>query len=59
MYTVVSLDSPSTTSGLTYQVYVQAETPQTLWVNRGQENDGDTAISGRFVSSITLMEISG
>lgn len=59
MFTVASLDSPGTTSALTYQVYVQAENPQTLWINRGNEADGDTAISGRFVSSITLMEISG
>jgi hypothetical protein len=59
MYTVVSLDSPSTTSSLTYQVYIKAESPQTVWINRGNESDGDTAITGRFVSSITLMEISG
>jgi hypothetical protein len=59
MYTVVSLDSPSTTSSLTYQVYIQGESPQTVFINRGNESDGDTAITGRFVSSITLMEISG
>lgn len=59
MYTVVSVDSPSTTSALTYQVFVQGESPQTLWINRGGESDGDVAVSGRFVSSITVMEIAG
>jgi hypothetical protein len=52
------LDSPATTSSTTYKIQAQAESPQTLWVNRGKENDGDNPLSGRFTSTITVMEIS-
>lgn len=53
------LDAPSSTSALTYQVRVRSESPQTLWVNRGNELDGDTVITQRLISMITLMEVSG
>ena len=53
------LDSPATASALTYKVRCQAESPRTIWVNRGSEPDGNSAVTGRFVSSITVMEISG
>lgn len=53
------LDSPATTSATTYKVQVQAESPRTVWINRGGESDGDTAITGRFTSTITAMEIAG
>ena len=53
------LDSPATTSATTYKVQVQAETPRTVWINKGGESDGDYAITGRFTSSITVMEIKG
>jgi hypothetical protein len=56
-FPVIYLDSPSSTSPLTYAVQVQAESPRTVYINRGVENDGDSAISGRFVSTITAMEI--
>ena len=58
-FTVVSVDSPSSTSALTYQVYIQAESGQTAMINRGNESDGNSSITGRFVSSITVMEIAG
>ena len=51
------LDSPSTTSQITYKVRARAENPKTLYVNRGNEADGDAAITSRFVSTITVMEI--
>ena len=51
------LDSPATTSSTTYKIQAQAESPQTLWINRGAESDGDTALTGRFTSTITVMEI--
>ena len=52
------LDSPSTTSQITYKVRARAENPKTLYVNRGNEADGDNAITSRFVSTITVMEVS-
>ena len=51
------LDSPSTTSQITYKVRARAENPKTLYVNRGKEGDGDNSITSRFVSTITVMEV--
>ena len=42
------LDSPSTTSQVTYKVRARAENPKTLYVNRGKEGDGDNSITSRF-----------
>ncbi len=53
------LDSPATTASTTYNVQIRAESPQTVYINRGLEADGDSSISPRTVSSITVMEISG
>jgi hypothetical protein len=53
------LDTPSSTSLLTYQIRVRAESPSTTWINRGNEADGDASITQRLISSITLMEVSG
>jgi hypothetical protein len=51
------LDSPATTSALTYKVQVRNNiAAQTVYVNRTQL-DSDNAAWGRAVSSITLMEI--
>jgi len=53
------LDSPSSTSSLTYQVYqYQAGGGQTFYLNRSQ-NDADQGDDPRMSSTITLMEISG
>jgi len=52
------LDSPSTTSQITYKVRARAENPKTLYVNRGQEGDGNNSITSRFISTITVQEIS-
>ena len=58
-YTVNFLDSPSSTSALTYKLQMFSESSGTAYVNRGVENDGDSAITGRFTSAITVMEIAG
>ena len=51
------LDSPSSTSALTYKVQVRSQAG-TYYINRSV-SDGDSADIGRTSSSITLMEIAG
>lgn len=53
------LDSPGLASAITYQIRVRAESPQTVWVNRGNEADGDQVFTQRLISMITLMEVAG
>lgn len=50
------LDTPSTTSAITYSVEVQVNAG-TLFINRTQD-DQDASQVGRFVSTLTLMEVS-
>jgi len=51
------LDSPSTTSAISYSVRARVPSTGTLYINRGQ-SDTDAAFgAGRTVSSITVMEI--
>ena len=52
------LDSPSTTSATTYQVYVAQEGGSTMHLNRFG-SDANHAYHPRATSGITLMEISG
>jgi hypothetical protein len=53
------LDSPSTTSAVTYQLQlINDRDTETIYVNRGQ-SDGDGSQSFRNASSITVMEIAG
>ena len=54
---ILFLDSPVTTSAITYRVMTRAESPRTVYINRGDETDGNQVISGRFCSSLTVMEI--
>ena len=49
------LDSPNTTSAVTYKVQASCES-QSYYINRSS-GDADNTISGRTVSSITVMEI--
>ena len=49
------LDSPASTSALTYKIQVQNYTG-TLYLNRSY-NDSDASYSGRGASTITVMEI--
>jgi hypothetical protein len=53
------LDSPSSTSSLTYQIRIRSEGGNTVWVNRGNEADGDSSVTQRLISMITLMEVAG
>ena len=54
---IVHLDSPATTSSITYQVEARRTgTASTVFVNRSG-NDGNEARSVRGASSITVMEI--
>jgi len=51
------LDTPNTTSEITYKGYWRANSgPQTIYLNRTQ-NDTDAMYGARGVSSITAMEI--
>lgn len=52
------LDSPSTTSATTYKIQVRDENGQGLYINRS-ENDTNNAAGGRYISTITVMEIAG
>ena len=54
------LDTPATSSLLTYQVYIGTQTSSTVYVNR-TENDSDTAGGDghRSASNIVVMEIAG
>lgn len=54
------LDSPSSTSSLTYKIQIRNgnNNASSVYVNRTQ-NDNDTAATNRYASSITVMEIAG
>ena len=54
---IVFLDSPATTSSVTYKIQIQAYA-STAYVNRSGADTNDPAYY-RTVSSITVMEISG
>ena len=53
------LDSPSSTSALTYKVQVRATIGGQQTVINRSNTDTDTATSARGISSITLMEVAG
>jgi hypothetical protein len=53
-YPVVYLDSPSSTSALTYSLYYYQGTAGSVYLNRQNTDNG-----GRAYSSMTLIEISG
>jgi hypothetical protein len=50
-------DTPATTSATTYTAQIRAESPMTAYINRGLEADGNSGITPRVISSITLTEI--
>jgi hypothetical protein len=50
------LDSPASTSAITYQVVVQNDNTQPIFINRSA-NDTNSATGKRGASTITLMEI--
>ena len=51
------LDSPATTSSITYKLQIKSYTTGTAYINRNMY-DG-TGYSGRTASSITVMEVKG
>ena len=52
------LDSPSTTSSVTYKIQARTQGDGTLYLNRSS-GDANDATSGRFTSTLTVMEVSG
>jgi len=57
IHTMNYLDSPASTSALTYKIKLGGFNSNTVYVNRtGRDND-TAAYDGRFVSTITAMEI--
>lgn len=52
------LDSPSTTLSTTYKVQTRDESARAVYINRSQ-NDNNGVAGGRFISTITAMEIAG
>ena len=51
------LDSPSTTSAVTYKVQCRTQGTGNIYINRSN-TDANDSTSGRFTSSLTVMEIS-
>ena len=52
------LDSPSTTSSVTYKIQCRTQGSGSIYINRSV-TDQNAATSGRFTSSLTVMEVSG
>ena len=52
------LDSPSTTSAATYNFLFSGE-GGTVYINRGNEADGNSSVTQRLASSLIVMEIAG
>ena len=55
---ILYLDSPSSTSAITYKVAFSARSGYTTWLNRSS-GDPDVAYSSRGASTLVLMEIAG
>jgi len=51
------LDSPATASSITYNIQFRSEGAITVWINRGNEADGDNIVTQRCYSNITILEI--
>ena len=50
------LDSPSTTSSVTYKIQCRTQGSGSIYINRS-DTDANDSTSGRFTSSITVMEV--
>ena len=53
------LDSPSTTSSVTYKVAIRCATGGNTYVNRSHRDADNSGYDGRGASTITVMEIAG
>jgi hypothetical protein len=51
------LDSPATGASVEYKIQFRAEGAITVWINRGNEADGDSSVTQRCYSNITVMEM--
>jgi hypothetical protein len=51
------LDSPATVSAVEYKIQFRCEGSVTAWINRGNEADGDSIVTQRCYSNITVMEM--
>ena len=63
-YTITShvgmfVDSPSSTSALTYKIQLKSELGSASYVNRPNDNTDSASVNLRAASNITVMEISG
>lgn len=57
---IVFLDSPSTTSAVTYKIQLSTyDVSRTAIVNRDYENTNSATLSSRLASTVTVMEIAG
>ena len=52
------LDSPSTTSAVTYKIQARTQGSGNIYINRSA-TDANDSTSGRFTSSLTVMEVTG
>ena len=55
----VALDTPNTTSATTYSIKIGGNGSATIYLNRSGRDRTDAPGDGRYVSTITLMEIAG
>ena len=53
------LDSPATTSAITYRIKVRTSNAQTAYFGRSARDNNAVAYDGRSSSFLTLMEVSG
>jgi hypothetical protein len=50
------LDSPGTVSAIEYKIQYRCEGAVTSWINRGNEADGNSNVTQRCFSNMTIME---
>jgi len=58
-YQLVALDSPSTTSAVTYSLGVRSSNGTTLYLNRSVRDSDTSGYDGRSASTIIVMEVAG
>lgn len=58
-YSMKYLDSPSTTSQLTYAVYCKSSTGPAVYINMSGRDNNAATYDGRTISTLTVMEIAG
>jgi len=56
---VYYLDSPSSTSSLTYQIKVKSSNGSAVYVNRSARDIDNNQYDGRSISTVTVMEVAG